>query len=103
MHEKKRKINPGLPDMSSPTHLTTGIASSLLYNFLTSCLSKVHVPFSDPLSARNIASNETAGVMPKQLQAVKQICKVQLGKSSKLSKRTAELMHVQSILHKLLC
>lgn len=103
MHKKKRKINPGLSDMSSPTHLTTGITSSLLYHFLASCLSKLHVPFSGPLSARNIASNEIAGVTPKQFQVVKEICKVQLGKSFKVSKRTAELMQVQCILHKLLC
>lgn len=90
--------------MSSPTHLNTGITtSSLLYHFLASCLSKLHVAFSGPLSARNVTSNEITGVMPRQFQVVKQICKAQLGKSSKLNKKTAELMQVQSILHKLLC
>lgn len=72
-----QKIKSGLrlSDMSFSSHLTTGITTSgLLYNFLVSCLSKVHVAFSGPLSTRNVTSDEITVVMARQFQIVKQNC-----------------------------
>lgn len=83
--------------MSFSTHLTNGITTnSLLYHFLASCLSKIHVAFSGPLSTRNVTSDEITVVMARQFQVVKQNCKIQLGKSPKLSQKTAELRQAQS-------